>query len=424
MDKMVSGWLTMTEAERGAYDAACDLAELAAARARGEDVPSGADLAAACIERLCAAPLAKLLDAGVRPGDVSVECGGSLLNVALHVLQTPYPQSPAALPHALATLRVVLARAQPGDWLIRGAMQLLPLAAAASLSDHAVSQAVLDAIVASPGGFPAHAVDASPGILQHALLYSTPAFVQALLGAGAAATAPFRLPLTDSSLSMMAPLFVLALLQWSGDPRDFRDKLRLLLDAGADLEATDDSGCTALVAAALSERPAAFDALLAAGAQASALRVNFGPDAARFNSVLHLLAAKNDAVLIPRVLATGALDTEFRAGEADDYATPLQFAAKCDAPRAVSALLAGGASLTDTTVNGMNALQVAINRSCAQAARPLVEATPRAAHTWLAREAACVVAVRAREAAAARPGDTAAVTRFAAAREIAALLAA
>jgi hypothetical protein len=71
----------------------------------------------------------------------------------------------------------------------------------------------------------------------------------------------------------------------------------------------------------------------------------------------------------------------------------------------------------------MTALQVAIDRSCAQAARPLVEATPVAARARAAREAARVVAARARNAAA-RPGDVDATAKLAAARAIAALLAA
>jgi hypothetical protein len=103
--------------------------------------------------------------------------------------------------------------------------------------------------------------------------------------------------------------------------------------------------------------------------------------------------------------------------------TPLHTAASYDAPRAVSALLAGGASLTATTADGTTALEVAIAVSSAQAARPLVEATPRAARARCAREAARAVAVRARNAAA-RPGDVDATAKLVAARAIAALLAA
>ena len=424
MDKVITSWSTLSEGKRGACDVASELAELTAARARGEDLPSGADLAAWCIERLCAPALDMLLGEGVKPGDVSVAAGRSLLQVALNMLNVPYPQSPAALPHALATLRVLLARAQPGDWLASGVLWILPLHCVANISDPAFSTAVLDAIVASPGGFPGHAVAASPGVLQLALRNSTPAFVRALLAAGADATTASLESAPRSAVSKMLPLHALALENPHGDPRDFSDKLRLLLDAGAQLEATGDSGRTALVVAAIYERAAAFDALLAAGAQVSALRVNIGPDAAHFNTVLHELAAKNDGSLIPRVLATRALDVDVRAGPAMGRCTPLHVAAFKDAPRAVSALLAGRASLTATDGDGLTALQVAIGHSSTKAARPLVEATPRAERARCTQLAALVVAACARAAAAAHPGDAAAAAKLAAAREVAALLAA
>jgi ankyrin repeat protein len=421
MDLVIPGWSRMSEGARGAMHVASELAEFAAARARGEAVFSGADLAARCIDRLCAAELERLLIAGVRPGNVALVCGGrgSLLQVALRALVAPYPQSPAALPHALAMLRVLLARAQPGDWLV-GSQCSLPLYHAAFISDPAVSQAVLDAIVASPGGFPAHAVAASPGVLQVALQRATPAFVRALLAAGAEPNTPSPVLNTADCADTMLPLHALA---FDGDPRDVGAKLRLLLDAGAQLEATGDSGRTALVQATMNMRPAAFDALLAAGAQASALGVNLGAGATRF-TVLHHLAASNDASLIPRVLATRALDVDMRAGPATHF-TPLHMAAARDAPRAVSALLAGGASLAATAVNGMTALQLAIGKSSAQAARPLVEATPRAVRARLTRDSARAVAARARDAAAAGPADmAAAAAKLAAARAISALLAA
>ena len=249
--------------------------------------------------------------------------------------------------------------------------------------------------------------------------------MQALLAAGADPNIPTQMRSYTATTLMKRPLHALAVHNPSGDPRDFGAKLRLLLDAGADLEAASDSGWTALVEAALCERPAAFDALLAAGAQASALRVNFGADAAHFNTVLHQLAGSNDAPLITRVLATRALDVDVRAGPAPTWRrfTPLHMAACHDAPRAVSALLAGGASLTATNADGTTALQVAISLSSAQAARPLVEAMPRAARARHVREAAHVVAARARDAAA-RPVDVDATAKLTAAREIAALLAA
>jgi hypothetical protein len=425
MDGVLPGWSGMPEEQRGACVALC-LESSAARRSRGEAARSRANLATDCIDRLCPAALDQLLSAGVRPGDVSVVYGGSLLQAAAATLLHPYAQSPAALPHALASLRVVLAHAQPGDWLVKGSVEEhLPLFTATGISNPAVSQAVLDAIVASPGGFPAHAVAASPSIVLHALHRSKPAFVLALLAAGADPNAPAPMRLYDDTTSMMRPLHSLVIGNLSDDPRDFGAKLRLLLDAGVDLEATIESGRTALVEAAVNKRPAAFDALLVAGAQASALRFNCGSDAARFNTVLHQLAGSNDAPLITRVLATRVLDVDVRAGPAPTWRrfTPLHTAAYLDAPRAVSALLAGGASLMATNADGMPALQVAIDRSCAQAARPLVEATPVTARARAARDAAYVLAVRARDAAA-RPGDVDATVKLAAARAIAALLAA
>ena len=176
MDGVLPGWSRMSERERGACVALC-LESSAALQSMGEaPACSGADLAVSCIDRLCPAALDQLLSAGVRPGDVSVAYGLSLLQVAVGALLLPYVQSPAALPHALASLRVLLAYLLPGDWLVGPASAKLPLHRAAAISNPAVSHAVLDAIVSSPGGFPAHAVAASPGILQLALQKSTPAF--------------------------------------------------------------------------------------------------------------------------------------------------------------------------------------------------------------------------------------------------------
>jgi hypothetical protein len=70
----------------------------------------------------------------------------------------------------------------------------------------------------------------------------------------------------------------------------------------------------------------------------------------------------------------------------------------------------------------MTALQLAITFSSAKAARPLVEATPRAARARYAREAALARA-RVAAAAAAQPGDATAAAKLAAVREIVALLA-
>jgi hypothetical protein len=294
----------------------------------------------------------------------------------------------------------------------------LPLHEAAGIPDPVAAQAVLDVIVESPGGFPAHAVAASPGILHTALQMSTASFVAALLAAGADPTALHAV--SDSTKPPVRPLHALAIENPHGDARDFGDKLRLLLDAGVDLEATDSRSQTALLLAAYQGRLAAFDALLAVGARVSALRANIGPDAAGFMTVLHQLASSNNAALIARVLATGVLDVDVCAGPANERLTPLHWAAMKDAPLAVSALRAGGASLTATHAGGVNALQLAIAHSSAKAARLLVAATPRAARAGYKREAAAVVAVHARDAAA-RPGDATLAAKLAAAREVAAL---
>jgi hypothetical protein len=88
------------------------------------------------------------------------------------------------LPHALESLRLVLARAQPGEWLL-GKPGRFPLDLVAIITDPAASQAVLDCIRASPGGFPVHAVLAIEGVLHRALKHSPAAFVKVLLDAGA-----------------------------------------------------------------------------------------------------------------------------------------------------------------------------------------------------------------------------------------------
>jgi ankyrin repeat protein len=415
MDAVLPGYSQLPEGER---DVALDeLAhDLVAAGGR-----SGPKLVVRCIERLCPAALGKLLAAGVKPGDVATG-GRSLLFWALNTLSKPYPLSTAALPHALASLRALLACAKPSDWLVGLHGKELPLYVAACIPDPVAAQAVLDVIVESPGGFPAHAVAASPSILHTALQTSTASFVAALLAAGADPVA--LVALGDGKKPPARPLHALAIENPLGDARDFGDKLRLLLGAGVDLEAKNSRSWTALFMAAYQGRLVAFDALLAAGARVSSLRADIESDAARSATVLHQLAAKNIAALIPRVLATGALDVDVRTGPADDLmrGTPLHIAVQHDAPLAVSALLAGGASLAATDARGATALHLAIAYSSAKAARPLVEATPAAARSQYKRMAAAAVAMLVRDAAA-RPGDAAAAAKLAAARAIAALLA-
>jgi len=164
---------------------------LAAIEQRGVTLhsnPSLADRAAVCINLLCPAALEIVLGAGALPGDIAW-LGDTILDTILQRVLAifslcPYVQSTHALPHALESLRLVLVHTKPGDWLV-GTLGRLPLERAAFVHDPAVSRAVLARIEASPGGFPAHAVAASPGILQPALQFSTASFVKALLDAGA-----------------------------------------------------------------------------------------------------------------------------------------------------------------------------------------------------------------------------------------------
>ena len=385
-------------------------------------VAGGAQMALCCIQRLCPDALGPLLAAGVKPNSVT-SGGHSLLYRAVNLIVAPYARSTTALPHALASLRALLAHAQPSDWLVGLAGERLPLHDVAAIPDPVATQAVLDVIVESPGGFPAHAVAASPDVLHQALQTSTATCVAALLAAGADPAAMVAWPLIGCS-GTAGPLHVLAIANPNGDARDFGDKLRLLLDAGAELEATDNRARTALLDAASNGRLVAFNALLAAGARASSLRANIGSDAAHFATVLHQLSEENNAALITRVLATGALDVDVRMGPADGClrATPLHLAASMDAPLAVSALLAAGASLTATDARGMNAFQLALGACSAKAAQLLVDATPPAARPQYQRLAALAVAVCVSDAAA-RPGDAAAAAKLAALRAVAALLA-
>ena len=145
--------------------------------------PSLASYAGIFLQRLCPVALGATLDAGAQPGDVLN--GATILRHALATLAAcSYVWSAHVLPHALESLRLVLARTQPGDWLI-GSPGRFPLECVAGITDPAVSQAVLDCIRASSGGFPAHAVAASVGALHLALQRSTAACVRALLDAGA-----------------------------------------------------------------------------------------------------------------------------------------------------------------------------------------------------------------------------------------------
>jgi len=375
---------------------------LAVIKRRGttrESEPSLADFAANCIDQLCPVALEMLLDAGAQPGDVTAVGDTLLQRMLWRVATKPYVRSAPILPSALDMLRLVLAHTQPGDWLI-GEPGQTPLEWAASIPDAAVSAAALDCIILSPGGFPVHAVAGSVGALHSALQCSTIAFVQALLDAGAD---PDGDDVANSSGYVAKPLHALALASPSGhgSGSDFDAKLSLLLIAGARLEAANSDGWTPLVTAARGERAAAFDALLAAGARASALRVNTGVSPAKYWTVLHDLAENNSAAMIQRVLATGVLDVDARAGPANYERTPLHTAAIHDASRAVGALLAAGASLAATDTKGFDVLELAINFSSPKAARLLMETTPPAGRGRYKRAAVTAVVDRHRAVTAA-----------------------
>jgi len=186
--------------------------------------PSLADFSARCIERLCPVALEGALDAGAQPGDASF-FGLTILQHVLGIFfENPYVWSAPALPHTLESLRLVLARTQPGDWLI-GTPGCFPLEQVAFVTDPAVSHAVLDCIRASPGGFPAHAVSASAGALHVALQHSTAMYVKMLLDAGAD---PNKCDSCHTD-PKQTPLHALAL----GGGCEVDAKLSLLLAAGA-----------------------------------------------------------------------------------------------------------------------------------------------------------------------------------------------
>jgi hypothetical protein len=275
-----------------------------------ESEPSLAGIAVTFIDRLCPIALEVLLDAGVQPGDVTSGGDTLLQRMMWRVGTMPYLRSAPVLPAALEIFRLVLLCTQPGDWLI-GMPGKMPLGLAAAIPDPAVSTALLACIMASPGGFPAHAVTASAGALHHTLQRSTVAFVQALLDAGAD---PNGDGLPDASGGVGKPLHALAAM--SSSSSDFDAKLSLLLAAGARLEAVNSRGRTPLVAAEFNERAVAFDALLAAGARTSALRVNINSSPAELTTALHVVAGKNNAAMIQCVLATGVLAVDVRAGPA------------------------------------------------------------------------------------------------------------
>lgn len=129
--------------------------------------------------------------------------------------------------------------------------------------------------------------------------------------------------------------------------QDCAEKLQLLLAAGADIEARDRDGLTPLQIAVLGGggSHAAFDSLLAAGADPSSLGAGNGPPGGPW-SCLRVATAKGDVGLIRRLLDTtrvprGIIDPNERDFK---YArTALEQAVVLDNPKTVEALIAGGA---------------------------------------------------------------------------------
>ena len=376
-----------------------------------------------CVDRFCPVALEVVMDAGAWPGDQYKAASQCVLTSSIGVLRAHrYARSAAVLPHALGSIRLLLARARPGDWLVGPDCESMPLYELASITDPAVSHAVLDLIAASPGGFPAHAVAASSPAALNMAAHSAPAsLVRQLLRAGADANAAHMVHDAAGMSCTRLPLHMLVASNIKCGGVDFEEKLRLLLDAGADVEGANGLGWTPLVAAAMSEFPAAFDALLLAGAKTSALRKTMRLPTGT-QTLLHFLATVDQAVLLERVLATGALGVDARVdartGPAGNKQTPLHAAAVMDSANAVRVLLAAGASLTAVDENGDDALLMAIRFSAARAARLLVDATPPRKRTLHAAMAMMAAGYLGRPGA---PMSATAVADLAAAQEIAAM---
>jgi hypothetical protein len=168
-----------------------------------------------------------------------------------------------------------------------------------------------------------------------ALVHGTATTLRMLLDAGAPPNARTRC----SPLSF-APLHILGVQECPDAP----EKARLLVAAGADVEAFDGLGRTPLATAAHCSCPRVFDALLDLGADVHAVMTyaNFmNYSSASYINVrgcaLHRAASSNDTAILRRLLAPehrAAIDIEARSKQVErhreilfDGLTPLHFAA-------------------------------------------------------------------------------------------------
>lgn len=139
--------------------------------------------------------------------------------------------------------------------------------------------------------------------------------------------------------------------------------VRALLDGGADVQAPEADGATALHWAVRGDRLELADLLLRAGADAAAVNAFGVPP-------LRLAAVNGSAAMIARLLAAGAdPDTTTAAGE-----TVLMAAARTGRVDALEALLARGADVDAVQRDGQTALMWAAAEGHTAAVRALVAA--------------------------------------------------
>jgi ankyrin repeat protein len=161
-----------------------------------------------------------------------------------------------------------------------------------------------------------------------------------------------------------APLAVLATPLIDAVKRHDAVAVNALLDKGADVNAAEGDGATALHWAAQLEDLAAVESLLEAGAAADAPnRFNVRP--------LELASVNGNRAIVERLLAAGAnANAVSREGQ-----TPLMSAALNGRVGAVEALLARGAAVDATeTYRGQTALMLAAGEGNVDAARALMAA--------------------------------------------------
>ena len=192
--------------------------------------------------------------------------------------------------------------------------------------------------------------------------------VDLLLGAGADVAAANRYGVVPLSLACLNGSAVI---------------VEKLLDAGADPNATQPGGETALMTAARTGVVEPVRLLLANGAEVNATESMKGQTA------LMWAAAENHAATIDALVEAGA-DSHARSRPSPDLSaqepgdrgfTAILFAARAGQLDAVRALLAAGADVNDTMVNGTSALVIAVASGQFQMAALLLDngADPNAA---------------------------------------------